>query len=196
MESRSGKDFAIVAKLDIGGSWASGDPSVVQLLYKGGGGGGGGGFISIYLNQNFYLQMESSSGKDFAIVAKLDIGGSWASGDPSVVQLLYKGGRGGGGGGGWGNIHLHSTPITPLPEPPLSCATSSRAQVPCRRARVALALSRPLPWPPFRRSSPLPEPPSDPIAAPSPSSCSEPPFQCRALVPRHPRVVTISCSSA
>ena len=73
--------------------------------------------------------MESSSGKNFAKVAKLDIGGSWGSEDPSVVQLLYKKGEGGGGGGG--TIHLHSNSNNPHSEPPLPCATSSRAQVPC-----------------------------------------------------------------
>ena len=60
--------------------------------------------------------MGFSSGKNFAKVAKLDIGGSWASGDPSVAQLIYKKGGGGGGGGG-GALHFqsHSLKSPPLP---------------------------------------------------------------------------------
>ena len=52
----------------------------------------------------FFKQMESSFGKNFAIIAKLALSGSLATSRP------YKKGRGGGGGGGggWASFQSHS----------------------------------------------------------------------------------------
>ena len=84
----------------------------------------------------FYLQMESSFGKDFSIVAKLALSGS------SLSHGLIK--RGGGEGEPF--IFIPSPPPPPPPPPmslycrplpPLLAVSSARAQVPSRAPPVA-----------------------------------------------------------
>ena len=69
----------------------------------------------------FFKQMESSFGRDFAIIAKL------APSDSSATSRPYKKGGGGGGGGGGGSFQSHFLQSLPSREP-----SSARAQVPYR----------------------------------------------------------------
>ena len=119
--------------------------------------------------------MESSFDKNFAKVAKLDIGGSWASEDPSVVQLIYKKGEGGN----------HSSSFQflppPPPEPPLPCPACARS---CPSLAVPVLCSHPSPetCPSAPRRVPaVPPPPLQPTASVTAAVAAQT-RDCRALV--------------